>query len=490
MKGHVSAVLMILSLLASLASADASPDTLWTRTFGGGEYDWGWDVQETSDGGHIIVGDTRSFGSGSSDIWLIKTDNGGDPLWTRTFGGLGEEHGYSVRQTDDEGYVIVGTTSSYGAGGYDIWLIKTNSLGNPSWTKTFGGSAWDWGWSVRPTSDDGYILTGYTESYGPGSSAVWLIKTDSAGDTLWTRTFGGSSSEWGESVEQTTDGGYIIAGNTYSYGAGSSDVWLIKTDSLGASQWTRVVGGSNSDQARSVRQCANDTYIVAGHTRSYGAGSYDAWLIKTDSSGDTLWTKTFGGIDDDRGSSVRETADAGYVIVGYTKSYGAGDYDVWLIKTDSVGDSLWTETFGGRDLDRGRSVEQTADGGYIVVGDTYCYEAGEYNVWLLRLGSTCAIDAEAALGSTLSHVHNSPNPFGSATDIILSSPFDQDISLTIYDATGRLVRRFCQRARSGRNRIAWDGRDDESSGLASGTYFYSIRGENGRCRAGRMSLVR
>jgi len=151
----------------------------------------------------------------------------------RTYGGINSDLGYSVQQTQDGGYIIAGETESYGAGLIDVYLIKTDSLGDTLWTRTFGGTSWDYGRSVAQTSDGGYIITGYTWSYGAGYADVYLIKTDPLGNTLWTRTFGGIDGDVGYSIQQTSDGGYIITGKTNSYGAGSDDVYLIKTDTLG-----------------------------------------------------------------------------------------------------------------------------------------------------------------------------------------------------------------------------------------------------------------
>jgi hypothetical protein len=184
-------------------------------------------------GGFIITGETLSYGAGYDDIWLIKTDSRGNKEWDRIFGGSDRDYADSVQQTSDGGYVISGKTRSHGAGYSDVWLIKTDSRGNTEWDRTFGGSESDWGNSAKQTYDGGFIITGGTESYGAGESDVWLIKTDSRGNTEWDRTFGGSDSDWGNSVEQTSDGGFVIAGETESYGAGESDVWLIRTDSKG-----------------------------------------------------------------------------------------------------------------------------------------------------------------------------------------------------------------------------------------------------------------
>ncbi|RKX69193.1 hypothetical protein DRP53_08950 [candidate division WOR-3 bacterium] len=383
--------------------AFAQPDILWTKTFGGTYDDYGLSVQQTTDGGYIIAGYTYSYGAGEADVYLIKTDANGNALWTKTFGGTSDEYGYSVQQTTDGGYIIAGWTKSYGAGGGDVYLVKTDANGNTLWTKTIGGTSGDWGRSVRQTADNGYIIAGITFSYGAGGGDVYLIKTDADGDTLWTRTFGGSSWDEGYSVQQTSDGGYIIAGYTKSYGAGEADVYLIKTDADGNALWTKTFGGTSGDWGRSVRQTTDNGYIIAGRTYSYGAGDDDVYLIKTDADGDTLWTKTFGGSSWDEGYSVQQTTDGGYIIAGWTKSYGAGGYDVYLIKTDADGNTLWTKTIGGTSNDRGRSAQQTTDNGYIIVGYTLSYGAGGYDVYLIKTKPGPDIEEES--DNSIRHLH-------------------------------------------------------------------------------------
>ncbi|MCK4393021.1 hypothetical protein KAX17_08960, partial [Candidatus Bipolaricaulota bacterium] len=188
--------------------------------------------------------------------------------------------GYSVQQTSDGGYILFGGTGSYGAGDGDFWLIKTDAHGNKEWERTFGGSESNWGWSAQQTSDGGYILLGCTESYGAGDGDFWLIKTDAQGNKQWQKTFGGSEDDQGHSVHQTSDGGYMFLGYTESYGAGSADFWLIKTDSQGNKQWDRTFGGSEDDGSISVQQTEDGGYILLGCTSSYGAGGLDFWLIK------------------------------------------------------------------------------------------------------------------------------------------------------------------------------------------------------------------
>jgi predicted secreted protein len=218
------ATVLLVSLI-SMSCGATPPATAWNKTFGGSGYDDGYSVQQTSDEGYVVAGYTNSYGAGGDDVWLIKTDSSGNMAWNKTFGGSGYDDGYSVQQTSDEGYVVAGYTNSYGAGGDDVWLIKTDSSGNMAWNKTFGGSGYDDGYSVQQTSDGGYIIVGTTI---PGFySDVYLIKTDSSGNLEWNKTFAGLGNDHGYSIQQTSDGGYIIAGYTRYIGE-DNDVWLIK----------------------------------------------------------------------------------------------------------------------------------------------------------------------------------------------------------------------------------------------------------------------
>jgi hypothetical protein len=383
--------LIMVSLVSFAAMRIASayePAVQWQKTFGGSNYDEGYSVQQTSDDGYIIAGWTRSFGTGSDDVYLIKTDSKGNLLWQKTFGGSSNDYGYSVQRTSDGGYIIAGETWSFNNPKGDVYLIKTDPNGNQEWQKTFGGSGSDWGSSVRQTADGGYIIAGTTDYFGVWNDDVYIIKTNSEGELKWQRIFGGTNSDWGNSVQQTYDGGYIIAGNTYSFGAGDADVYLIKTDSGGNLKWQKTFGGSGFDWGRSVQQTTDGGFIIAGSTFSFGDPYYeDIYLIKTDPNGNLLWQKTFGGKDDDWGLSVQQASDGGYIIAGTTGSFGAGYGDVYLIKTDPNGNLLWQKTFGGSDWDGGNSVQQTSDGGYIIAGDTYSFGAGGADVYLIKLSS-------------------------------------------------------------------------------------------------------
>jgi hypothetical protein len=273
---------------------------------------------------------------------------------------------------------------------YDYLQDFPAAAGPPvQWQKTFGDSSYDKGYSVQQTADGGYIIAGDTSSFGAGLFFfdVYLIKTDQNGDLQWQKTLGGSDFDCGWSVEQTADGGYIIAGGTKSFGDPAGDAYLVKTDPNGNSQWQKAFGGSDYDHGWSAQQTADGGYIIAGVTESFGAGRRDAYLIKTDPNGNSQWEKTFGGSDWDWAYSVQQTSDDGYIITGETYSFGAGQNDVYLIKTDPNGDSQWEKTFGGISFEKGRSVQQTVDGGYIIAGETYSFSVGTYDVYLIKLGT-------------------------------------------------------------------------------------------------------
>ena len=385
----------------------------WNRTFGGAGDDYGYSVQQTADGGYILAGDTRSYGAGDADIWLIKTDSKGNEQWSRTFGGAEADllDRGAVRQTSDGGYVITGYTYSYGAGAddADVWLIKTDENGNEQWNRTFGGEGLDWGHSVRQTSDGGYVIAGrIIPPYAGARADAWLIKTDSNGAEEWNMTFGAGGCEYAASVQQTADDGYIMTGRTTSFGAIEADAWLIRTDSDGIEEWNRTFGGANYDYGYSVQQTSDGGYVIAGSTN----GRQDVWLIKTRPDGTEEWNTIFGfgsPAKADEGYSVQQTSDGGYIIAGYTESYGtAGSADVWLIRTDSDGIEQWNMTIGGAGLEKGYSVHQTADGGYIVTGFTSSYGAGGYDLWVIKLSTPIVwqfeglinpIDAERLAGN-------------------------------------------------------------------------------------------
>ena len=453
----VSGVLFAL-LLVSFGPAQER----WTKTCGGTGFDEGNSVQQTTDGGYVVAGYTNSFGAGLNDVYLIKTNSLGDTLWTRTYGGANNDYGNSVQQTADGGYIIAGYTNSFGAGLNDVYLMKTNASGDTLWTRTYGGISAELANSIQQTTDGGYIVAGWTKTFGAGGADVYLIKTNPSGDTLWTKTYGGTGEDEGWSVRQTTDDGYIISGGTDSSGAGDYDVYLIKTNASGDTTWTRTYGGGHEDKGFSVQQTLDGGYIVTG--RMTPAIQGDVWLIKTNASGDTLWTRTYGGASSDWGFSVQQTLDGGYVIAGVTYSAGTGGADVYLIKTNASGDTLWTKIYGGPSYDWGQSVRQTTDGGYVIAGETQSYGAGSWDVYLIKTDADGSVSVEepgngrqAAAGS----MRATPNPFTSFARI----PGHETERFELYDASGRRVGTYRG------NRIG--------EGLAPAVYFVKPEHEHG-----------
>jgi hypothetical protein len=365
------------------ATVDDAPKTEWAKTFGGTDTDEGYFVQQTTDEGFVIVGETSSYGHGDGDVWLIKTNATGVEQWNKTFGGSASEYARAIQQTDDNGYIIVGKTSSYGKGG-DIWLIKTNTTGVEQWNRSYGGASYEWATSVQQTSDGGYILVGVTNSYGAGGGDVWVIKTNQAGIEQWNKTYGGKQYDVGHTIIQTNDDGYAIVGATQSFGSGSDDIWLIKTDATGIEQWNTTYGGIEFDAGWSIQQTNDNGYAIVGETASYGLGQGDVWLIKTDMTGSEQWNGTYGGIYRDEGYSVRQTNDGGYIIAGVTSSYEVERRDALLIKTNAAGFEQWNITYGGIGYDCVWSVQQTSDSGYVITGYTDSYGAGDDDVFLVK----------------------------------------------------------------------------------------------------------
>ncbi len=488
MKKLLSATILLALIFPVVTHAQSG----FQKTFGGPEAEQGFSVQQIWDRGYYVVGYTESIGAGSGDVNLIKTDSLGTALWARTYGGTSMDIGYQAQNTFEGRYIIAGLTYSFGAGSGDVYLIRTEGNGDTLWTRTFGGADLDWGYSVQQTADHGFIVAGSTNSFGAGMGDFYLIKTDSTGETVWEKTYGGVQNDQGRSVLQTwPDGGYIIAGSTSSYGSGESDVYLIKTDSLGTLVWSQTYGEVGSDHGFFVQQTLSDGgYIVTGDKYSAYTGGRDIYLIKTDTSGDTLWTKTFGGTGSDAGSAVRATTDGGYIVTGYTESYGFGGRDVYLIKTNSTGQVLWAQYYGGPDNDVGSSIELTFDGGYIITGYTESFGSGNRDVFLIKTDANGVVGIGSADNNSpgvprfSSLSQNYPNPFNPSTTIAFDIPgipgVTQHVSLTVYDLRGRRVRNLIDSGlETGSHKTTWDGRDDRGRDAPSGIYIYTLKTDDG-----------
>jgi predicted secreted protein len=380
---NVTAVDLTGNRAVSSLSAGAS-SVAWSKTYGGTGSEFGGRVVQTSDGGYAVGAVTNSFGTGGNDVWLIKTDGAGNMQWNKTYGGSLDEAVYFVRQTSDGGYIMSGSTKSFGGGGEDSWLVKTDSAGTLQWNKTFGATGTERGWCVIQTADGGYTVAGWTNSFGAGGADAWLIKTDGSGNMQWNKTYGAPGTDYGLSLVQTIDGGYAFAGSTTSFGAGSADVWLVKTDASGNMQWNKTFGGTGYDEVYALVVTSDGGFAMGGTTWSGAAGNF--YLIKTDGAGNMQWNKTYGGTLDDYAGDMCQTSD-GYALAGYTISFGAGGRDFWLVETDASGNMQWNMTYGGIGLDGAYAFVQTSDGGYALTGSTSSIGAGGNDVWLIKVDS-------------------------------------------------------------------------------------------------------
>lgn len=331
-----------------VVKTDSVSNIVWSKVYEGALDDELFGILQTTDGGYIATGYTRSFGVQYYDAILIKLNSNGDTLWSKTYGGLGSDYGNTVTQTADGGFIMAGyTTKSTIVGDTgSIYIVKTDAMGNMQWQKLLGmGSELTDAYSIKQTADKGYVITGYGNGFGDINGDMFLIKTDSMATPQFTKTYGYKGADWGNSLCLTNDGGYIIAG-TYSTDSTSLDLdgFVVKTDANGDTLWTRTFGGNNQDYIQYVSKTNDGGYILGGYTNSFGAGSYDAFLIKLNATGDTLWSKTFGNTRDDEANAVIQTNDGGYVLAGQTNSFGKGVYDFYLIKTDAQGNSFCNET--------------------------------------------------------------------------------------------------------------------------------------------------
>jgi hypothetical protein len=383
-----------------------SPDTLWTKTFGGSFSDNGTAILQTSDNGYIFCGETFSFGAGASDVWLIRTDANGDTLWTRTYGGGGGsyESAHSIRETSDGGFIITGTIYDVV---FDVLLIRINADGDTLWTRRFGGFDSENGYSVLQTPDNGFIVCGQTRTFhasGFGSS-IWLIRTDQNGDTLWTKTYGGGSYQGGFSINSTSDSGFVITGSYNNGGVNSTEVWLLRTDAGGDTLWTKTFGGPGSHEGYAVHQTSDNGFIIGGMN-----SWTHIWLIRTDENGDSLWTKMYEG-SIGQTNTLNQVSDGGFILTG-----GNNFGDLLIIRTDAVGDTLWTKILGGINGDYGSEIIQTSDGGYILVGTTSSFGSGASDVWLIRIEAEDPIPVELSSFSAKINGNNVELNWATATE--------------------------------------------------------------------------
>jgi hypothetical protein len=452
------------------------------------DYEYRCTIQLTNDGGYIVAGPVGSNDGdvtgnhGGMDVWLVKLDAAGVLQWQRCLGGSAEELPRSIQQTTDGGYIIAGKSNSTDGdvdglhgGAADAWVVKVDATGTIQWQKCLGGSELDWAWSIQQTNDGGYVMAGHTRSNDgdvsgfhigdDGADDAWVVRLDTDGTMLWQKCLGGSAIDAAYSIQQTLDGGYLVAGLTTSNdgdvsgwhgGAGASDIWLVKLDVAGNIQWQKCLGGTSNDWTWSTQQVFDGGYVVSGYTHSNNGdvsgnhgGVFDAWVAKLDSVGGLEWQKCLGGSGGDWAFSIRQNVDSSYVVGGCTTSNDddvvgnhGGVYDAWIVKLDNGGVLLWQKCLGGADSDGIQSIQQCTDGGYVATGWTSSNDGdvsgnhGSHDVWVVKLGPDEFNTGMAEPPTELFSI--SPNPTYEAITIGFA-PNARPRAVLLLDAMARTV---------------------------------------------------
>jgi hypothetical protein len=478
---HRLAAIAVLAGVSLLPITAWGQDSLWAVHYGGRLNETGYSCRMLGDGDYVMAGATFSQGAGDYDIYLVKLDSTGGVFWERTYGGIGTDIGADLQVTPDGGFVIVGYTTSWGKGKRDVCLVKTAVDGTMEWIKTYGGVADDEAYSVRVTSDSGFIICGTTMSFGQGGD-MYLIRTNRNGDTLWTKTYGGTAGESGAAVRLTADGGFVAIGNTGSYGVGYSSIYLVRTNSGGDTLWTATYGGARADLGSDVERTNDNGFILSGATAPSGQNYYDAYLVKVDSLGHQEWEAIYGGAYEDRAYSVAPTIDGGYVLTGTTESNQGRKIDIYVVKTDPVGGVEWDTAYGGPESDYGRMVGVDGSGNFLLAGSTYSYSAGGSDLYLLKVRGSASLDADwidPSMPDRFALAQNYPNPFNAGTRVEFVLSERTAYSLTIYNILGQTVQRWEGAAyAAGIHAIDWDGHDEDGCPAPSGIYLYSFRAQD------------
>jgi len=468
-------LLLTSSLFLTTLFLTAQASTIeWQKSLGGTFDDYGKSIQQTTDGGYIVAGYSYSTDGdvtgnhGGWDYWVVKLSSTSTINWQKSLGGTGNDDANSIQQTTDGGYIVTGTSNSSNGdvtgnhGGKDYWVVKLDSTGTIIWQNSLGGTGDDEATSIQQATDGGYIVAGYSNSTdgdvtgNHGSWDYWVVKLDSIGTITWQKTFGGSGIDYGNSIQQTIDGGYIVAGSSTSTDGnvtgnhGGSDCWIIKLDSIGTITWQKTFGGSGRDGATSTQQTTDGGYIVTGYSNSTNGdltsnqGNEDYWVIKLDSSGAITWQKSLGGSGLDGGLSTQQTTDGEYVVAGYSWSNDGdvignhGGYDYWVVKLSSTGIITWKKSLGGSGLDIGHSIQQTTDGGYVVTGGSTSTDGdvtgnhGVYDYWVVKLSPSVGVNEI----TEFNEFNVYPNPTSSQITLKVNTNLVGAV-YTIYDNMGK-----------------------------------------------------
>ena len=408
------------------------------KKFGGKLQESARSMEILSDGYLILAHTTTYSAAGDTDVYIIKTDLNGAQQWTKKIGGPGQDVGYSIKATNDGNFIVCGSTSTTATSNPDAWLFKMDKNADVLWSKTQSTTGIDVGFEVQQTTDNGYIIAGFTDVAGPTNHDSFLWKTDATGTTSFFKTYGGPATDEAHSVKQTADGGFIFVGETLNTPAGDRDFYLVKTNADGTLAWTKNYGGTDYERGQYV-ELTSDGYILTGDTKSYGAGDYDVYIVKINVEGTVQWSKTYGGTDKDISKMIRKTTDGGYIVAGISRSFNRVNPDFWILKLKATGDTMWTRLYGGPLHEHCYFASQTADGGYVAAGHTVNAYTPDYDVdvYLVKMND----QGRVLTGLAESNVHSEfavfPNPGNGLFHITLNNE-GQAGTLTVTDLTGRV----------------------------------------------------
>ncbi len=458
----------------------------WEHTYGGIYKDEGLDIIPSISEGYILTGLTESYGEGDDDypdVYLFKIDSNGDVEWLKTYGYSDEtEQGTRLIQLEDS-YILSGELYSPENASIDLFLMKISESGDSLWIKYYGGTDSEELEDIIQTADGGFLLLGQTYSFGAGSFGdAYIVKTDSLGNALWIKRIGQPA--WLESAYsavQTPDGGFIISMVDWELGIGYEDLILLKLDNSGDSLWVKRYAGPYHDWGNKIIETSDGNYLLSG---AYGTATYfyDWWLLKINNSGDTLWTKTHSGWQRSRGEDIKLLPDGGFIAINSAESAITAEFDIWVSRLNCEGDTLWNSYFGGEEHDLGESVITTPDGGFIIAGAVSSFGAGDYDCFVAKLDSLGHSDVEEKKRLPIeSELIVSPNPFNSSVEIHVSLPDnDHEVDITIIDINGREVRELLSKPANGNGDyiFRWDGKDKNGLESPTGVYYYRMTSGN------------
>lgn len=379
----------------------------WMKAYGSPSYDTATALTTTDDGGFLVVGYSEAAGPDVAEYSVTKLSPYGVTTWQKFFGGQDQDYASAVCQTADGGFLIAGDEGSFDRKtGRNVWVIKLGAAGDVLWERTYGGKDRDEAGDIQPAADGGSIVVGSTLSFGAGGEDAFVLRLGPTGTVIWQKAYGGPSADRARAVRATGDGGFVVAGTTESAGAGRTDVWVLRLESDGGIRWEATYGGPEDEIANAVVRAKDGGLIVAGTTESYGDGFRDAWILRLDAAGSILWQKAYGGTGMDSADSVLETPDGSIVVAGQFSSVGTTSADAWVFKLGPTGNIKWQKAYGGTRGDTAYSLEMLPQGGYVVAGYTSSFGAGGTDALVLRLGASGEIGTQC--GNALRATHEKP----------------------------------------------------------------------------------